>query len=44
VLSELEAQIASNVARKEREASIIIDGLVREMREAGELNKGRVSA
>jgi hypothetical protein len=39
VLSELEGQIAVNVARKEREASLIVDGLVREMREAGELGR-----
>jgi hypothetical protein len=42
VLSELESQIAVNIARKEREASNITDGLVREMREAGELIKGSV--
>ena len=34
ILSELEAQIASNVARKEREASLITSGLVAEMRRA----------
>jgi hypothetical protein len=34
VLSELEGQIASNVARKEREASLITESLVREMRAA----------
>jgi hypothetical protein len=39
VLSDLESQIATNVARKEREASLIVDGLVREMREAGELGR-----
>jgi len=39
VLSDLESQIAVNIARKEREASTITDGLVREMREAGELTK-----
>jgi hypothetical protein len=32
VLSELESQIASNIARKEREASALADRLVREMR------------
>lgn len=42
VLSELEGQIAVNVARKEREASHITSGLVAEMRAAGEL--GRESA
>lgn len=31
VLSELESQIATNVARKEREASVITESLVREM-------------
>ena len=44
VLSELESQIATNIARKEREASSITEGLVRQMREAGELSKERVSA
>lgn len=39
VLSALESQIATNVARKEREASDITDYLVREMREAGELGR-----
>lgn len=39
VLSELEGQIASNVARKEREASHITSGLVAEMRAAGELGR-----
>jgi Helicase conserved C-terminal domain len=39
VLSELESQIASNVARKEREASHITSGLVAEMRAAGELGR-----
>jgi hypothetical protein len=39
VLSELESQIASNVARKEREASHITAGLVAEMRAAGELGR-----
>jgi hypothetical protein len=34
VLSELEAQIASNVARKEREASSVTGALVEEMRRA----------
>lgn len=34
VLSEIEGQIANNVARKEREASHITDGLVSEMRRA----------
>jgi helicase-like protein len=37
VLSELEAQIAENVARKERRAAEMTDELVREMRAAGEL-------
>jgi len=32
VLSELESQIASNIARKEREASALADRLVREMK------------
>jgi hypothetical protein len=44
VLSELEGQIAANIARKEREASSITEGLVREMREAGELHRERASA
>lgn len=44
VLSNLESQIAVNIARKEREASNITDGLVREMREAGELTIGKVLA
>lgn len=44
VLSDLESQIAVNIARKEREASNITDGLVREMREAGELTRGKVPA
>ena len=39
VLSELEGQIAANVARKEREASHITAGLVAEMRAAGELGR-----
>lgn len=39
VLSELEGQIAANVARKEREASHIAEGLVAEMRAAGELGR-----
>jgi hypothetical protein len=34
VLSELESQIAANIARKEREASQITESLVREMRAA----------
>lgn len=34
VLSELEAQIAANIARKEREAAGITAGLVEEMRRA----------
>jgi hypothetical protein len=34
VLSDLEGQIAVNVARKEREASDVMDALVREMRAA----------
>jgi hypothetical protein len=38
VLSELEAQIVQNVAAKERTAAAITAGLVREMREAGELS------
>jgi Helicase conserved C-terminal domain len=37
VLSELEGQIAENVARKERQATEMTDELVREMRTAGEL-------
>lgn len=36
VLSELESQIAGNVARKEREAATTIDGLVRAMRSTRE--------
>lgn len=44
VLSELESVIAANIARKEREASLITEGLVREMREAGELNNERITA
>lgn len=41
VLSELEGQIASNVARKERDASHITSGLVAEMRAAGELGRAQ---
>lgn len=37
VLSEMEGQIAKNVARKERQAAQMTDELVREMRAAGEL-------
>ena len=37
VLSQLEGQIAENVARKERQAAQMTDELVREMRAAGEL-------
>lgn len=37
VLSELEAQIAENVARKEQQAAQMTEELVREMRAAGEL-------
>jgi hypothetical protein len=37
VLSELEAQIAANVARKERQHDAMTAALVREMRAAGEL-------
>jgi hypothetical protein len=44
VLSDLEGQIASNIARKEREASSITAGLVAEMREAGELSRERATA
>jgi hypothetical protein len=36
VLSELEGQIAANVARKEREASMVTAGLVEEIRLAKE--------
>jgi len=36
VLSDLEGQIAANVARKEREAVAVMDQLVREMRAATE--------
>lgn len=36
VLSDMEGQIAANVARKEREAVAVIDQLVREMRAASE--------
>lgn len=39
VLSELEGQIAANVARKEREASHVVEGMVRAMRAAGELGR-----
>lgn len=44
VLSDLESVIAANIARKEREASSITEGLVREMREAGELSREKVTA
>ena len=37
VLSELEGQIAENVARKEKQATQMTEELVREMRAAGEL-------
>lgn len=37
VLSELEAQIAENVARKEKQAAAMTEELVREMQAAGEL-------
>lgn len=37
VLSDLEGQIAANVARKERQATSVLDDLVREMRAAKEL-------
>ena len=37
VLSELEGQIAENVARKEKQATETTEELVREMRVAGEL-------
>ena len=37
VLSEMEGQIAENVARKERQAAKMTDELVREMRTAGEV-------
>jgi hypothetical protein len=37
VLSELEGQIAGNVARKEKQAAQMTEELVREMRAAGEL-------
>ena len=37
VLSELEGQIAENVARKEKQATETTEELVREMRAAGEL-------
>lgn len=43
VLSEIESQIAVNIARKERESSSITEGLVREMREAGELSRERAA-
>ncbi len=39
ILSDLEGQIAVNVARKEREASHIAAGLVAEMQAAGELGR-----
>lgn len=44
VLSELESLIAANIARKEREASSITEGLVREMRAAGELTREKATA
>jgi dolichol-phosphate mannosyltransferase len=44
VLSDLEGQIAVNIARKEREASSITAGLVAEMRAAGELTREGISA
>jgi len=34
ILSDLEGQIAVNIARKEREAHAVMDALVREMRAA----------
>ena len=37
VLSDLEGQIAANVARKERQATSVLDDLVREMRSAKEM-------
>ena len=37
VLSELEGQIAANVARKEKQATQMTEELVREMQAAGEL-------
>lgn len=44
VLSDLEGQIASNIARKEREASSITAGLVAEMQAAGKLSRERATA
>jgi len=44
VLSDLEGQIAVNIARKEKDAGIITLGLVAEMRAAGELNGKQVLA
>jgi hypothetical protein len=44
VLSDLEGQIAVNIARKEKDSSSITAGLVAEMREAGELTREGVSA
>lgn len=44
ILSDLESQIAVNISRKERESSNITEGLVREMRAAGELTREKVSA
>lgn len=43
VLSDLEGQIASNIARKEREASSITAGLVAEMQAAGKLSRERAT-
>lgn len=37
VLSDIEAQIAANIARKERQSTSVLDDLVREMRTAREL-------
>jgi hypothetical protein len=34
VLSEIEAQIAENVARKEKQANRIVDGMIRQLRKA----------
>lgn len=39
ILSELESQIATNVARKERDASLITSGLVAEMRRAWSIER-----
>jgi hypothetical protein len=44
VLSDIEGQIAVNIARKEKDAGIITEGLVREMRAAGKITMERIKA